>query len=70
MLLKQSENQIPMLAHPTGTLTRNFCYDRRRRLALREAIVNPEGVIKAYEIHDNGIGRNAENCTKFSCNSC
>ena len=30
-------------------------------LALRGTfIVNPEGKIKAYEIHDNGIGRNAE----------
>ena len=23
-------------------------------------IINPEGIIKAYEVHDNSIGRNAK----------
>ncbi len=51
-----------MLADPTGTLTRNFeVMIEEEGLALRGSfVVNPEGVIKAYEIHDNGIGRNAE----------
>ena len=54
--------KYPMLADPTGTLTRNFeVMIEEEGLALRGSfVVNPEGVIKAYEIHDNGIGRNAE----------
>ncbi len=54
--------KYPMLADPTGTLTRNFeVMIEEEGLALRGSfVVNPEGVIKAYEIHDNGIGRDAE----------
>ena len=54
--------QYPMLADPTGTLARNFeVMIEEEGLALRGTfIVNPEGEIKAYEIHDLGIGRNAE----------
>ena len=54
--------QYPMLADPTGKLTRDFeVMIEEEGLALRGTfIVNPEGKIKAYEIHDNGIGRNAE----------
>lgn len=53
---------FPMLADPTGTLSRNFdVLIEEEGLALRGTfIVNPEGVIKAYEIHDLGIGRDAE----------
>ena len=54
--------KYPMLADPTGMLTRGFgVMIEEEGLALRGTfVVNPEGVIKAYEIHDNGIGRNAE----------
>ena len=51
--------EYTMLADPTGTLTRNFdVMIEEEGLALRGTfIVNPEGVIKAYEVHDNAIAR-------------
>ena len=54
--------QYPMLADPTGRLARMFeVLIEEEGLALRGTfIVNPEGVIQAYEVHANGIGRNAE----------
>ena len=54
--------QYPMLADPTGKLARMFeVLIEEEGLALRGTfIVNPEGVIQAYEVHANGIGRNAE----------
>jgi NADH-dependent peroxiredoxin subunit C len=53
--------QYPLVGDPTGTLTRNFeVMIEEEGLALRGTfLVNPEGQIKLYEIHDNGIGRNA-----------
>jgi peroxiredoxin (alkyl hydroperoxide reductase subunit C) len=52
----------PMVGDPTGTLTRNFdVMIEEEGLALRGTfLVNPEGVIKVAEIHDNGIGRDAK----------
>ncbi len=54
--------QYPMLADPTGALARDFeVMIEEAGLALRGSfVINPEGEIKAYEVHDNGIGRNAE----------
>lgn len=54
--------QYPMLADPTGKLARDFeVMIEEEGVALRGSfVINPEGKIKAYEIHDNGIGRNAE----------
>ena len=54
--------KYPMLADPTGVLTRAFgVMIEEEGVALRGSfVINPEGEIKAYEIHDNGIGRNAE----------
>lgn len=54
--------QYPMLGDPTGALARQFeVMIEEEGLALRGTfIVNPEGEIKAYEVHDLGIGRNAE----------
>jgi peroxiredoxin len=54
--------QYPLLADPTGHLSRAFgVYIEEAGLAYRGTfVVNPEGVIKIAEIHDNGIGRNAE----------
>ena len=54
--------QYPMLADPACVLSRFFgVMVESDGQALRGTfIVNPEGEIKAYEIHDMGIGRNAE----------
>ena len=53
--------QYPLIGDPTGTLTRNFdVMIEEEGLALRGTfLVNPDGVIKTAEIHDNGIGRDA-----------
>ncbi|MDR3235327.1 MAG: peroxiredoxin [Prevotellaceae bacterium] len=52
----------PMLADPTGTLTRALgVHIEEDGMAYRGTfVVNPEGKIKLAEIHDNGIGRNAD----------
>jgi len=54
--------KFPMLADPTGALSRAFgVYIEEEGLAYRGSfVVDPEGKIKVVEIHDNGIGRNAE----------
>ncbi len=54
--------KYPMLADPTGHLSRAFgVYIEQEGLAYRGTfLVNPEGQIKVAEIHDNGIGRNAD----------
>ena len=51
-----------MFADPTGALARQFeVLIEEEGLALRGTfIVNPEGIIKAYEVHDLGIGRDAD----------
>ncbi|MCF0236405.1 MAG: peroxiredoxin [Bacteroidaceae bacterium] len=52
----------PMLADPTGVLTRGFgVHIEEEGLAYRGTfLVNPEGKIKIAEIQDNSIGRNAD----------
>jgi peroxiredoxin (alkyl hydroperoxide reductase subunit C) len=52
----------PMLGDPTGTLTRNFgVMVEDTGLAMRGTfVVNPEGLIKVAEVHDDGIGRDAK----------
>lgn len=52
----------PMLADPTGLLSRAFgVHIEEEGLAYRGTfVVDPEGRIKLAEIHDNGIGRNAD----------
>ena len=54
--------QYPMLGDPAGKLAREFgVLDEEAGQAFRGTfILNPEGKIKAYEIHDMGIGRNAQ----------
>jgi NADH-dependent peroxiredoxin subunit C len=54
--------EFPMLADPTGALSRAFgVYIEDEGLAYRGSfVVNPEGKIKVAEIHDNSIGRSAE----------
>ncbi|NME35658.1 MULTISPECIES: alkyl hydroperoxide reductase subunit C [Fusobacterium] len=53
--------QYPMIADPTGKLSRAFeVMIEEEGLALRGSfIIDPEGVIQAYEVHANGIGREA-----------
>lgn len=52
----------PMLADPTGFLSKSFgVYIEEEGLAYRGTfLVDPDGLIKLAEIHDNGIGRNAD----------
>ena len=54
--------KYPMLADPTGLLTRNFgVHIEEAGLAYRGTfLINPEGEIKLAEVNDNGIGRNAD----------
>ena len=54
--------EYPMLADPTGRLARALgVYIEDEGLAYRGTfVVDPEGRIKIAEIHDNGIGRNAD----------
>jgi len=54
--------QYPMLADPTGHLSRAFgVHIEEEGLAYRGTfVIDPEGRIKIAEIHDNGIGRNAD----------
>lgn len=54
--------KYPMIADPTGRLSRDFeVMIEEEGLALRGSfVINPEGKIVAYEVHDNGIGREAK----------
>jgi NADH-dependent peroxiredoxin subunit C len=53
--------QYPLVADPTLHLSRSFgVLIEEEGLALRGTfVINPDGVIKLCEIHDNGIGRDA-----------
>jgi len=53
--------QYPMIADPTGTITRNFnVMIEEEGIADRGTfVINPEGQIKIVEITDGGIGRDA-----------
>lgn len=52
---------FPMAADPTGNLCRHLgVYIPAEGLALRGTfIIDPDGVIKTMEVHDNNIGRSA-----------
>ncbi|MBI4240047.1 redoxin domain-containing protein [Candidatus Uhrbacteria bacterium] len=54
--------QFPMAADPAGILTRLFgTHIEGEGLSLRGTfIINPDGVLKAMEIHDNSIGRSTK----------
>jgi len=54
--------QYPMVADPTGAITRNFgVMIEEEGLALRGTfLIDPSGTIKVCEIHDLGIGRDAK----------
>jgi NADH-dependent peroxiredoxin subunit C len=53
--------QYPMLADPTAKLCRYFgTYIENEGLSLRATfIIDPEGVLKCMDIHDNSIGRSS-----------
>lgn len=53
---------FPMIADPTGKLCRELgVYLEEEGVALRGSfIIDPDGIIKAYEIHDNKIGRSIQ----------
>lgn len=50
-----------MIADPTGTLCKTFStYIHDEGISLRGTfIIDPQGILKAQEIHDNSIGRSA-----------
>lgn len=54
--------KYPMLADPAGKLCREFgTYIEDAGLSLRGTfIIDPDGVLKAADIHDNSIGRSAK----------
>jgi len=53
--------KYPMLADPSGKVCRQFgTYIEEEGLSLRGTfIIDPDGVLKAMDIHDNSIGRSA-----------
>lgn len=53
--------EFPMLADPTGNMCKEMgVYIPREGLALRGTfIIDPDGILKAYEVNDNSIGRSA-----------
>lgn len=54
--------KFPMLADPTGALSRALdVYIEEEGIAYRGTfVIDPDGNIKLAEVHDNSIGRNAE----------
>lgn len=54
--------KYPMIADPTGKLCKEFgTYIDEAGLSLRGTfIIDPDGILKAMEIHDNSIGRSAK----------
>ena len=58
--------KFPMLADPTGKLTRGFdVMIEEDGIAMRGTfLINPEGLIKVIEVHDGGIGRDAEDMVR------
>jgi peroxiredoxin (alkyl hydroperoxide reductase subunit C) len=54
--------KYPLIGDPTGAITRNFeVMIEEAGLALRGTfVINPEGVIKTAEIHDNAIARDVK----------
>lgn len=54
--------KYPMLADPTGKVCHQFgTYLEDEGLSLRASfIIDPDGILKAADIHDNSIGRSTE----------
>ena len=53
--------KFPMIGDPTGKICKAYgTYIEDEGLSLRGTfIINPEGVLKAYELNDNSIGRSS-----------
>ena len=53
---------FPMLADPTGKICRQFgTYLENEGLSLRGSfVIDPDGVLRAFELHDNSIGRSTK----------
>lgn len=56
------EIKFPMIADPTGKLARAFgTYIEEEGLSLRGSfIIDPDGVLRAFEVHANNVGRNID----------
>lgn len=54
--------KFPMIADPTGKICREFStYIEEQGISLRGTfIIDPDGVLKVMEIHDNSIGRSVK----------
>ncbi len=54
--------KYPMVADPTGKLSKTFgTYIEEEGVALRGTfLIDPDGILKTIEIHDNNIGRSAK----------
>ncbi|MEK6863548.1 MAG: redoxin domain-containing protein [Nanoarchaeota archaeon] len=54
--------RFPMVADPNGQICRSYgTYIAEEGLSLRGTfIIDPDGVLKAFELHDNSIGRSAK----------
>lgn len=54
--------EFPMLADPTGKLSRDYgVMIEEAGLALRGTfLIDPDGILKSYEVNDNSIGRSSE----------
>ena len=53
--------QYPMVADPTGKISRDYgTYIEEEGIPLRGTfIIDPDGILKAFEMHDNSIGRSS-----------
>ena len=53
--------RFPMVADPTGNICKAYgTYIAEEGLSLRGTfIIDPDGILKAYELHDNSIGRSS-----------
>jgi peroxiredoxin len=54
--------KFPMLADPTGKISKDYGVDiEEEGISLRGTfLIDPQGVLKAFEIHDNSIGRSSD----------
>ena len=54
--------KFPMLADPTGKVCRAYgTYIEEEGLSLRGTfLIDPDGILKAYELHDNSMGRSSK----------
>lgn len=54
--------KFPMVADPTGKICKAYgTYIEEEGLSLRGTFfIDPEGILKAYELHDNSVGRSVK----------